>query len=99
MTKILNCGKKADSRARASSWIRVGPFKANAKRAAMAMAHGFANLVAASRAAEFKCPTKECGKMVLKLLTRKRELLTVKTQDKLYLSVVRRSFDIVIFCQ
>jgi len=27
------------------------------------------------------------------------ELVTVKLQNNLYLSVVRRSFDIVVFCQ
>ena len=101
MTKILNCGKNKIAEPAPVHGFGVGPLKANAKRAAMEMAHGFANLVAASRAAEFKCPTKECGKMIGPQVANEKttELLTVKLQDKLYLSVVRRSFDIVIFCQ
>jgi hypothetical protein len=80
----------------------MGSNKAKAKKAAMDMAHGFANLVAAAHAAEFQCPTNEgCPKMTRPQVASEKttELLTVELQKDLYLSVVRRSFDIVIFCQ
>ena len=101
MAKILDCGKNKIAEPVPVHGFGMGPTKAKAKRAAMDMAHGFANLVAASRAAEFKCPTEECGKMIGPQVANEKtiELVTVKLQNNLYLSVVRRSFDIVIFCQ
>jgi hypothetical protein len=48
-----------------------------------------------------QCPTEKCPKMIGPQVANEKttELLTVKLQNNLYLSVVRRSFDIVIFCQ
>jgi hypothetical protein len=102
MAKILNCGKNKIPEPVPVHGFGVGATKAKAKSVARDMAHGFANLVAATRAAELKCPTDEgCPKMTgLQVSNEKTtELLTVKLQNNLYLSVVRRSFDIVIFCQ
>ena len=102
MAKMLQCGKNKIREPAPVHGFGVGPTKAKAKSAGMDMAHGFANLVAATRAAELKCPTDErCPKMTgLQVANEKTtELLTVKLQNNLYLSVVRRSFDIVISCQ
>ena len=102
MTKILNCGKNEIAEPVPVNGFGVGPNKAKGKTAAIDMAHGFANLVAATRAAELKCPTDEgCPKMIGPQVANEKttELLTVKLLNNLYLSVVRRSFDIVIFCQ
>jgi len=80
----------------------MGPTKAKAKSVAMDMAHGFANAVAAERAAKSQCPTgEECPKMIGPQVANQKttELVTVKLQNNVYLSVVRRSFDIVVFCQ
>ena len=102
MAKVLRCGKNKIAEPVPVHGFGVGPTKVKAKSAAIDMAHGFANLVAATRAAGLKCPTDErCPKMIgLQVANEKTtELLTVKLQDNLYLSVVRRSFDIVIFCQ
>jgi hypothetical protein len=102
MAKVLQCGKNKIAEPVPVHGFGVGPNKVKAKSAAMDMAHGFANLVAATRAAELKYPTDEgCPKMIgLQVANEKTtELLTVKLQDNLYLSVVRRSFDIVIFCK
>jgi len=80
----------------------MGPTKAKAKSVAMDMAHGFANAVAAARGAKSQCPTgEECPKMIGPQVANEKttELVTVKLQNNLYLSVVRRSFDIVVFCQ
>jgi hypothetical protein len=67
----------------------------------MNMAHGFAIAVAAQRAAELKCPTEECPKMIAPLVDNEKttEVVTVKLQNHLYPSVVQRTFDIVIFCR
>jgi hypothetical protein len=102
MTKILDCGKNKIAVPVPVHGFGVGPNKAKAKSAAIDMAHGFANLVAATRAAELRCPTDEgCPEMTGPQVANEKttELLTVKLQANLYLSVVRRSFDIVIFCQ
>jgi hypothetical protein len=97
---VLQCGKNKIPEPVPVHGFGVGPNKA--KSVAMDMAHGFANLVAATRAAELKCPTDEgCPKMIGPQVANEKttELLTVELQNNLYLSVVRRSFDIVIFCQ
>jgi hypothetical protein len=102
MAKVLQCGKNKTAEPMPVHGFGIGPTKRKAKSVAMDMAHGFANLVAATRAAEFQCPTDEgCPKMIgLQVANEKTtELLTVKLQDNLYLSVVRRSFDIVISCE
>jgi hypothetical protein len=102
MARILDCGKNTIAEPVPVHGFGTGPTKAKAKSAAMEMAHGFANLAAAARASKSKCPAeKNCPKMIgLQVANEKTtELLTVKLQNNLYLSVVRRSFDIVIFCQ
>jgi hypothetical protein len=102
MAKVLHCGKNKIAEPAPVHGFGMGPTKAKAKIAAMDMAHGFANLVAATRAAELKCPKDEgCLKMMgLQVADEKTtELLTVKLRNNLYLTVVRRSFYIVIFCQ
>ena len=102
MAKILNCGKNEIANAVPVHGYGVGPNKTKAKRAAMDMAHGFANLVAAEHAAELKCPTDEgCPKMIGPHVTNEKttEVVTVRLHDNHYLSVVRRSFHIEIFCQ
>jgi hypothetical protein len=100
MAKILDCGRNKIAEPASVHGFGTGPTKRKAKNAAMDMAHGFAKLVAATRAAEVKCPT-DCPKMIGLQVAKEKttELLTVKLQNNLYLSVVRRSFDIVIFCQ
>jgi hypothetical protein len=79
----------------------LGPTKTKAKNPAMKMAHGFAIAAAAARAAKVKCPTKEFSKVMGPLVANDKttELVTVKLHNNLYLSVVRRRFDIVIVCQ
>ena len=101
MAKILHRGKNKIADPEPVYGFGLGPNKAKAKSAAMNMAHGFAIVVAAARAAELKCPTEECSKMIGPLVATEAttELVTVKLQNNLYLSVVQRSFDIVIVCQ
>ena len=99
MVKILHCRKNKIAAAVPVYGFGLGPNKAKAKSAARNMAHGFAIAVAVARAAALKCPTEKCSKMIDPLVANEQttELLTVKLQNNLYLSV--RSFDIVIFCQ
>jgi hypothetical protein len=101
MAKILDCGKNTIAVPEPVHGFGMGPTKTNAKSVAMDMAHGFANAVAVARAKELQCPTEECPKMTGPQIANEKttELVTVKLQNNLYLSVVRRSFDIVIFCQ
>jgi len=101
MAKILDCGKNKITEPVPVHGFGMGPTKAKAKSVAMDMAHGFANAVAAARAAKLQCPTEECPKMIGPQIANEKttELVTVKLQANLYLSVVKRSFDIVIFCQ
>ena len=101
MAKILQCGKNTIAELVPVHGFGLGPNKAQAKRVAIQMAHGFANAVAASRALELQCPKEKCPKMAHPQIANEKttEVLTVKLQDNLYLSVVRGSFDIVIFCR
>jgi hypothetical protein len=101
MAKMLHCGKNKIDGAVPVHGFGMGPTKTQAKAVAMDMAHGFANAVAAERALGLQCPKEECPKMIGPKIANEKttELLTVKLQNNLYLSVVRRSFDIVIFCQ
>ena len=101
MAKMLHCGKNKIDGAVPVHGFGLGPNKAKAKSEATHMAHGFATAVAAARVAELQCPKEECPKMRRPQVANEKttELLTVKLQNNLYLSVVRRSFDIVIFCQ
>ena len=101
MAKILHCGKNKITESVPVHGFGMGRNKTKAKSVAIDMAHGFAKLIATAHAAEFKCPREECPKMIGPQVANEKttELLTVKLQNNLYLSVVRRSFDIVIFCQ
>jgi hypothetical protein len=101
VAKILHCGKNKITESVPVHGFGLGSNKAKAKSVAIDMAHGFANAVAAARAAELQCPIEECPKMTRPQLVNEKstELLTVILQANLYLSVVRSSFDIVIFCQ
>jgi hypothetical protein len=97
----LHCGKNTITEPVPVHGFGMGPTKADAKHAAMGMAHGFANAVAAARTAGLKCPTPECPKLIGPVVANEKttELLNVKLQSNQYLSVVKRGFDIVIFCQ
>ena len=65
MAKLLHCGKNKIAEPAPVYGFGVGPTKAKAKKAAMDMAHGFAHLVALTRAADAICPTDEgCPKMM-----------------------------------
>ena len=101
VAKILHCGKNKIAEPEPVHGFGMGATKTEAKHAAMDMAHGFAKLIAIAHAAEFKCPKEECPKMIGPQVANEKttELLTVKLHNNLYLSVVRRSFEIVIFCQ
>jgi hypothetical protein len=101
VVKILHCGKNKITESVPVHGFGLGPNKAKAKSMAIDMAHGFANAVAAARAAELQCPRDECPKMIRPQVVNEKttELLTVILQANLYLSVVRTSFDIVIFCR
>jgi hypothetical protein len=101
MAKMLECGKNKIVEPVPVHGFGMGPTKAKAKSVAMDMAHGFTNAGAAARAVGLQCPTEECPKMIGPQVANEKttELLTVKLQNNLYHSVVRRSFDIVIFCQ
>jgi hypothetical protein len=101
MAKILHRGKNKVAEPVAVYGFGLGPTKTKAKSPAMKMAHGFAIAAAAARVAELKCPTEEYSKIIGPLVANDKttELVTVKLQNSLYLSVVRTSFDILIFCQ
>jgi hypothetical protein len=101
MAKILHRGKNKIAEPVPVYGFGLGPTKIKAKNPAMKMAHGFAIAAAAARAAKVKCPTEEFSKMMGPLVANDKttELVTVKLQNNLYLSVVRRRFDIVIACQ
>src|SRR5215510_7374005 len=90
MAKILQCGKNRIAEPSPVHGFGMGSNKAKAKNAAMDMAHGFANLVAAARSAEFQCPTDGgCPKMIGPQVANEKttELVTVELQKNLYLSV------------
>ena len=101
MAKMLQCGKNKIAGAVPVHGFGIGRTKAKAKSVAIDMAHGFANAAATTRALGLQCPTEECPKMIVPQVANEKttELLTVKLQANLYLSVVRTSFDILIFCQ
>jgi hypothetical protein len=72
MAKILDCGKNKIAEPAPAHGFGMGGTKAEAKHAAIDMAHGFAKLFATAHAAEFKCPREECPKMIgPKSLTRR----------------------------
>ena len=72
MAKLLQCGKNNIVEPELVHGFGMGPNKAKAKSAAMDMAHGFANLVAATRAVGLQCPTQKCPKMIGPQLLTKR---------------------------
>jgi hypothetical protein len=95
MAKILHRGKNKITEPVPVYGFGLGATKTKAKSPAMKMAHGFAMAV------EFKCPTKEYSKMMGPRVANDKatELVTVKLQNNLYLSVVQHRFDIVIVCK
>ena len=102
MAKVLDCGQNTFSARTPVYGFGVGRNKVKAKSVAMDMAYAFADTLANAEGAKWKCPEdKGCpnkqGPVIANLKT--TELLTVKLQKLLYLSVVRRTFDIVIHCQ
>ena len=86
MPKILHCGKNKITESVPVHGFGVGPNKTKAKSVAIHMAHGFANAVAATRAAELQCPAEECPKMIRPQVVNEKttELLTVILQANLY---------------
>jgi hypothetical protein len=66
----------------------------------MDLAHAFANAVAADRTKKWECP-EDCPKKIGPQVANEKttELLTVKLDKNLYLSVVRRTFDLKVVCQ
>src|SRR5215472_12369079 len=84
--KILHCGKNKITESVPVHGFGVGPNKTKAKSVAIHMAHGFANAVAAARAAKLQCPTEECPKMIRPQVVNEKstELLTVILQANLY---------------
>jgi hypothetical protein len=78
----------------------IGRTKTNAKSVAMDLAHAFANAVAADRTKKWECP-KDCPKKIGPQVANEKttELLTVKLDRNLYLSVVRRTFDLKVSCR
>src|SRR4030095_362763 len=101
MAKILHRGKNTIAEPVPVYGFGLGATKTKAKDPAMKMAHGFAMAVAGARAAEVKCPAKEISKMMWPRVANDKatELVTVKLQNNLYLSVVQHRFDIVIICK
>jgi hypothetical protein len=102
MAKVLDCGQNKFSAPTPVYGFGLGPNKTKAKSVAMDTAYAFADTLANTESAKWKCPEdKGCpnkrGPVVANLKT--TELLTVKLQKLLYLSVVQRTFDIVIHCQ
>jgi hypothetical protein len=79
----------------------LGATKTKAKGPATKMAHGFAIAVAGARAAELNARHRKFSKMMAPRIAndKTKELLTVKLQNNLYLSVVQHRFDIVIVCK
>jgi hypothetical protein len=100
MAKILHRGKNKIAEPVPVYGFGLGPTKTKAKNPAKKMAHGFA-VAAAARAAKVKRLTEEFSKVMGPLVANDKttELVTVKLQNNLYLSVVRHRFDIVIVCQ
>jgi hypothetical protein len=99
---ILDCGNNKVSVNVPVNGFGMGPTRAKAKSAAMDMALAFANAIAAAEFPKWQCPEgKGCpnkrGPIVANLKT--TELTNVKLQEHLYLSVVQRTFDVVIVCQ
>jgi hypothetical protein len=102
MAKVLQCGKNRITEPVPVHGFGTEPTKAKAKRAAIDMAHGFAKSSRRHACGRVKIPRSErYPKMIGAQVGNEKttELLTVKLQNNIYLSVVRRSFDIVIFCQ
>ena len=101
MAKILHRGKNTIAEPVPVYGFGLGATKTKAKAPATKMAHGFAIAVASARAAKCKCPTEEFSKIIGPRVANDKttELLTLKLQNNLYLSVVQHRFDIVIVCK
>ena len=79
----------------------LGATKTKAKVPATKMAHGFAIAVAGAHAAELNARQRNFSKLMAPRVVndKTKELLTVKLQNNLYLSVVQHRFDVVIVCK
>ena len=100
MAVLLVCGENKIRAPVPVHGFGMGKTKVKAKSIAVDLAHAFATVVAAERTKKWECP-KDCPKKIGPQIANEKttEILTVELQKNLYLSVVRRSFDIVIFCQ
>lgn len=108
MAKILQRGKNRITEPVPVYGFGLGATKTKAKGPATKMAHGFAIAVAGARAAELNARQRnlnvrqrDFSKVMSPRVTndKTKELLTVKLQNNLYLSVVQHRFDIVIVCK
>jgi hypothetical protein len=101
VAKILQHGKNRITEPVPVYGFGLGATKTKAKGPATKMAHGFAIAVAGARAAELNARQRNFSKMMAPRVAndKTKELLTVKLQNDLYLSVVQHRFDIVIVCK
>jgi len=99
MAILLACGKNKIPAPVPVYGYGIGLNKTKAKSVAMGLAHTFANGVAAARTKKWECP-KDCPKKIGPQIANEKttELLTVKLDKGLYLSVVRSTFDITVSC-
>src|SRR5439155_24531348 len=99
MAILLVCGENKIPAPVPVHGFGIGPTKANAKSVAMDLAHAFANAVLADRTKKWECP-KDCPKKIGPQVDNEKttELLTVKPDKNLYPSVVRGTFNIMVFC-
>jgi len=101
VAKILQRGKNRIAEPVPVYGFGLGVTKTKAKGPATKMAHGFAIAVAGARAAKLNARQRKFSKMMAPQVAndKTKELLTVKLQNNLYLSVVQHRFDIVIICK
>jgi hypothetical protein len=101
VAKILQRGKNKITEPVPAYGFGLGATKTKAKDPATKMAHGFAIAIAGARAAKLNARQRNFSKVMAPRVAndKTKELLTVKLQDNLYLSVVQHRFDIVIVCK
>jgi hypothetical protein len=101
VAKILQRGKNKITETVPVYGFGLGATKTKAKGPATKMAHGFAIAVAGARAAKLKARQRNFSKLMAPRVAndKTKQLLTVKLQNNLYLSVVQHRFDIVIVCK
>ena len=101
MAKILQHGKNRITEPAPVYGFGLGATKTKAKGPATKMAHGFAIAAAGAHAAELNARQRNFSKVMAPRVVndKTKELLTVKLQNNLYLSVVQCRFDVVIVCK